>query len=677
MQYFADYGVPVIAARLFIHVAPGGTEHIALQEFCRQIALIELGKLPPVIRHGDLSTRRDMTDVRDSVPAMILLAEHGVPGEAYNIGSGLEYSIHDILRLAVKEAKVPGIRLEVDPARLRPYDEKSLLSDNRKLRRATCWTPRPGMPAIVRDVLQYWRQEAVARYNYEPPPMSSTHHVDTPVSAGAIPLRESAPVVGTAEHETQETQDTTRESAESDRLCDPRKYWLSKHVQACQQVYLSIVVACRNDNFGGDFQTRLQNFMRWNLHLLNKAAAHQGLTAEVVIVEWNPDPSAPRLKNIIGSYLVPFLIHGHVIVRVITAPTELHSLCPNPNHMPMQEHIAKNVGIRRSRGRFVLSTNPDDLFSEAMVEFFSKRLLNTGAYFRSFRIEEMERQLKDKSSTPDEYIDSMTRRMSAAQPSSNMTAYGLEHDAKACSKLHACRLYREEVEANRDLCRVGGFQPRGSEQNHPTLTLFGNVQNQASGDFVLMSQKDWFETGGHMEFEPLNGGLGMDDWVLCRLMHGFQKAQLSLLSPCFIVHQFHGGKQHRRGVREKTPVNIAELKGKWDDSEIIPEVIFASSELLNPHLNPDQWSDADKEEVSKSSALTKKWQGVHQHYMKAVKAFTWHFERSQPEKSCLPQGKGGFGERLFSDLDGKTGLRPTLFGFPEWQLEEVIFRSRA
>lgn len=177
-QFFIDYGVPVIAARLFVHAAPGGGEHgtlsgelpanrksqIArqhgtLQGFCRQIALIEAGKLPPVIHHGDLALHRDITDVRDSVSAMILLAERGEPGEAYNIGSGLQYSIRDVLQLAMKEAQVEGIRLKVDPLQLRAVDEKSLTSDNRKLRRVTGWKPQPDMPKTVRDILQYWRQQ--------------------------------------------------------------------------------------------------------------------------------------------------------------------------------------------------------------------------------------------------------------------------------------------------------------------------------------------------------------------------------------------------------------------------------------------------------------------------------------------------------------------------------------
>lgn len=163
-QYFLAYGLQIVIARIFIHVAPGGTEHLSIQEFSRQAAMIEQGLQEPRIRHGNLDASRDMTDVRDSAPVFVALLEKGEPGEAYNVGSNITYTTKDILNLIVEQTKVPVIA-EVDPSRFRQYDEKVLLADISKLRKLTGWTPNPDMRRTVKDVLNYWRQEVSLRYS--------------------------------------------------------------------------------------------------------------------------------------------------------------------------------------------------------------------------------------------------------------------------------------------------------------------------------------------------------------------------------------------------------------------------------------------------------------------------------------------------------------------------------
>jgi len=162
-QYFLAYGVQSIIARIFIHVAPGGTEHLAIQEFSRQVAMIEHGLQEPRLRHGNLQCSRDMTDVRDSAPVFLALIEKGEAGEAYNVGSNLTYTTQHILDLILAQAKVP-VTAEVDQSRFRQYDEKVLLADISKLARLTGWVPRPDMRRTAADVLNYWRREVSLRY---------------------------------------------------------------------------------------------------------------------------------------------------------------------------------------------------------------------------------------------------------------------------------------------------------------------------------------------------------------------------------------------------------------------------------------------------------------------------------------------------------------------------------
>lgn len=165
-QYFLAYGVQTVIARIFIHVAPGGTEHLAIQEFSRQVAMIERGLQEPVIEHGNLQALRDMTDVRDSAPVYVTLLEKGLPGEAYNVGSNLTYTTQQILDLILDHSQV-NVTARVDPKRMRFFDERILLADISKLRAQTGWAPNPDMRATVGHVLDYWRREVRQRYVVE------------------------------------------------------------------------------------------------------------------------------------------------------------------------------------------------------------------------------------------------------------------------------------------------------------------------------------------------------------------------------------------------------------------------------------------------------------------------------------------------------------------------------
>lgn len=162
-QYFHSYGIPVVTARVFNQIGTGHTESAAIQEFCRQIAMIEAGLQEPVMHVGHLGARRDFTDIRDSAPVFVELAETGIPGEAYNIASGHAVSMQELLELAIGMARIP-IRIEFDESRVRPYDEKLLLGDNTKIRQLTGWTPSTDLRRSLSAILEYWRTEISMLY---------------------------------------------------------------------------------------------------------------------------------------------------------------------------------------------------------------------------------------------------------------------------------------------------------------------------------------------------------------------------------------------------------------------------------------------------------------------------------------------------------------------------------
>jgi len=158
-QYFKSFGTRVVRTRGFNHDGPRRGDVFVSSNFAKQLAAIEKGRKPPVIQVGNLEARRDFTDVRDMVRAYWLALDGGCePGEAYNICTGKDYSIQEVLDELIR---MSGLEVEVreDPERLRPSDVPVLLGDNSKFRKATGWEPSIAYERTLRDMLDYWRAE--------------------------------------------------------------------------------------------------------------------------------------------------------------------------------------------------------------------------------------------------------------------------------------------------------------------------------------------------------------------------------------------------------------------------------------------------------------------------------------------------------------------------------------
>lgn len=156
-QYFKSYGLKIIRTRAFNHTGPRRGDVFMTSNFARQIAVIEKGLQKPVLRVGNLTPRRDFTDVRDVVRAYWLATEKGKPGEVYNICSGKDYSVEQVLGLLLKMAR-KKIKVRQDPKRLRPSDVMRLLGDSTKFRKATGWKPEIPFTQTMEDLLNYWRE---------------------------------------------------------------------------------------------------------------------------------------------------------------------------------------------------------------------------------------------------------------------------------------------------------------------------------------------------------------------------------------------------------------------------------------------------------------------------------------------------------------------------------------
>jgi GDP-4-dehydro-6-deoxy-D-mannose reductase len=155
-QYYKSYGLHVIPTRTFNHTGPRRGENFVTSNFSKQIAEIEKGKKPPVLYVGNLSAKRDFTDVRDVVRAYWLALEKGEPGETYNIASGFCVTIKEMLDLLLSFSQV-DIEVKEDPSRLRPSDVGILLGDYDKFHQKTGWKPEIPFEKTMEDLLNYWR----------------------------------------------------------------------------------------------------------------------------------------------------------------------------------------------------------------------------------------------------------------------------------------------------------------------------------------------------------------------------------------------------------------------------------------------------------------------------------------------------------------------------------------
>ncbi len=152
------HGQRVITVRPFNHIGPGQSPNFAVSALAQRIVEAGRGgaKAIPV---GNLSARRDFTDVRDVVRAYRLLIEADDPADVYNVCTGRDVSIREIaeglLRLAGTE-----LELEADPALVRPVEVPVLRGDPARLIRATGWKPELTLDETLADVLAYWRDLA-------------------------------------------------------------------------------------------------------------------------------------------------------------------------------------------------------------------------------------------------------------------------------------------------------------------------------------------------------------------------------------------------------------------------------------------------------------------------------------------------------------------------------------
>ena len=165
-RFYAEaYGMAVMTTRMFTHTGPRRGDVFAESSFAKQIAMIEAGQIPPVVKVGNLKSLRTVADVRDAVRAYhMLLTVNPQRGAYYNIGGRYICEVGDILEHLIDLSPMASsIRIVEDPERLRPIDADLQVPNTSKFHSHTGWSPEIPFEKTMADLLNYWRDQVKVR----------------------------------------------------------------------------------------------------------------------------------------------------------------------------------------------------------------------------------------------------------------------------------------------------------------------------------------------------------------------------------------------------------------------------------------------------------------------------------------------------------------------------------
>lgn len=152
------YGQKCLITRMFTHTGPRRGDVFAESSFAKQIAMIEHGLVPPMVKTGNLDSLRTWSDVRDAVRAYYLLVTvNPIPGEYYNIGGTYSCTVGEMLTHLLSISTRSDIALETEQTRIRPLDADLQVPDTTKFREHTGWEPTIPFEKTMEDLLNYWR----------------------------------------------------------------------------------------------------------------------------------------------------------------------------------------------------------------------------------------------------------------------------------------------------------------------------------------------------------------------------------------------------------------------------------------------------------------------------------------------------------------------------------------
>lgn len=330
--------------------------------------------------------------------------------------------------------------------------------------------------------------------------------------------------------------------------------------------YLSIVVASRNDAHGGNMLKRMRLFVDGLIKQCNRF----NMPVELVVVEWNPPDGSPLLKDVLprpGS-------SDKLTLRYIQVPACVHNRYRRAKEIPLFQMIAKNVGIRRARGEFILCTNVDILFSDAVFAVFAQRNFRKDTYYRANRLD-----------VPDGIDD----------------AWDLDQQLDWCSKNVLTRLGRDMRFRHINLEQFGlneksFFKKWLFDKMAIGMTFFWppekkayyQIDSFACGDFTLMARDAWLHIKGYLELDFYSIHIDTLGLIFARAL-GYQQHVFPRHVCTYHVHHSHGWGS----MNPLEKMNFLVERPGVDYGLVFDTGIYALKEKGHFNTNPENWGYSD------------------------------------------------------------------------------------
>lgn len=145
----------IIIARPFNHIGPEQAESFVIPSMAHQLIRVQKGSQPARLDVGDVDVTRDFLDVRDVLHAYLVLLEHGRSGEIYNVCSGVEQRVRDLI---MQMANLAGVEVDLvqDASRMRLSEQRRVVGCSKKLQKETGWKPGIPITETLQSVLSDW-----------------------------------------------------------------------------------------------------------------------------------------------------------------------------------------------------------------------------------------------------------------------------------------------------------------------------------------------------------------------------------------------------------------------------------------------------------------------------------------------------------------------------------------